>query len=76
MTGEMPKQRNRVGKDNNNKIQAQENQLDGGLLNLHGTKKFNYLFINGSVKNMHYGDGVGIGTISHAKGIWSRVDAD
>lgn len=37
MTGEMPKKRNRVGKDNNNKIQAPENQLDGGLLNLHGT---------------------------------------
>lgn len=76
ISGEMPKQRNRVGKDNNTKIQAPENQLDGGLLNLHGPKKFNYLFINGSVQNMYYSQGTGTGTISYAKGIWSREDGD
>ena len=83
MTGELPKRRNRIGKNNNTKIRSPEDQLEGSLFNLpvnlfnlHGSKKFNYLFVNGAVLNMHYSAGIGTGTMSYPKGIWSRFDDD
>jgi hypothetical protein len=67
---------NRLGRKGQSRLFNPSNQYEGGVLNLHGSYKYNYTFVDGAVKNMTIYAGVGTGDINNPLGMWTRVSGD
>ena len=73
---EKPHTRNRLGKDGHSSINSPQNQSAGGVYNLHGDRKFNYMKIDSSVVTLTNSASAGDGTMTAPLGIWTRAEED